>query len=160
MKFGEKEFFYYWKIIKIPTYVLIAWSVLGLILGIVSFSLYASIFSPAVGYILMIAVFGFIGWMTIKDYKGTVKIAAWAGALAGAITGFIGAIIGILMFYFVPEVINYAIMQAAQQPGVDMAAVQSFMEMGIYIGLITGPLVSGLIGAGIAAIAALIAKKV
>jgi hypothetical protein len=159
MKFGEKEFPYYWKIIKIPTFVLIAWSVLGLVLGIVSFSLYASIFSPAVGYILMIAVFGFIGWMTIKDYKGTVKIAAWAGALAGAITGFIGAIIGILMIYFVPSLMQYAIMQASQA-GADAAAVQSMMETWIYIGLITGPLFSGLIGAGIAAIAALIAKKV
>ncbi len=160
MKYADKDFSYYWKIIKIPTYVLIAWSVLGFIMSIISLSLYLSIFSATVNWFLIIVVFGFIGWTVIKDYKGTVKIAAWAGALSGAIVGFIGAIISILTFYFVPEVIQLTISQLAQQPGVDFAAIQGFMKIGMYAGLITGPLFAGLIGAAISAVAALIAKKV
>ena len=160
MEFAQKDFSHYWKIIRIPTFVLVGWSVLGFIIAIISFSLYASIFSSSASWLLMIIVFAFIGWTTIKDHKETVKIAAYAGALCGVITGFIGAVIGILMFYFIPAFIQYAIAQAATQPGVDAAAIQGFMQIGMYIGLITGPLFSALIGAAISAVAALIAKKV
>ena len=156
MKFANKEFSEYWHIIKIPAYVLIAWGILGLIISMVSFSLYSTIFSPLAGWILTIAVFGFLGFTTIKDHKQTVKIAAWAGALTGIISGFIGGILSILMFYLAPQVIQAAVAQAGQDP----AAVQAFMEIGIYIGLITGPIISGIIGAVISLIAALIAKKV
>jgi len=156
MKFANKEFSDYWKIIKIPTYVLIAWSVLGLIIAFISFSLYITIFSTLASWLLTIIVFGFIGWTIIKDHKETIKIAAWSGALAGIISGFVGAVLGIIMFYIVPEVIQAAIAQA----GANAAAVENFIAIGVYIGLITGPLVSGIIGTIISAIAALIAKKV
>jgi len=155
MKFANKEFKDYWEIIKIPAYILIAWSILGLIISIISFSLYVTIFSSLASWLLTIAVFGFIGWTTIKDHKETIKIAVWSGALAGIISGFIGAILGIIMFYLVPEVIQAAIAQA----GANAAAVESFIAIGIYIGLITGPLFSAIIGAIISAIAALIAKR-
>ncbi len=156
MRFANKEFKDYWKIIKIPTYVLIAWSLLGLLISIISFSLYTTIFSPLASWLLTIIVFGFIGWVTIKEHKETIKIAAWSGALTGIISGFIGAIIGIIMFHMVPEVIQAAMAQA----GANAASVESFMAIGIYIGLITGPLISAIIGAIISAIAALIAKKI
>lgn len=156
MKFANKEFSEYWKFIKVPTYVLIAWSVLGFITSIISFSLYATIFSSLANWILTIAVFSFIGWTAIKDHQQTKKIAAWSGALAGIIAGFAGAIISILMFYLVPEVIQAALAQA----GANAAAVEGFLKIGIYIGLITGSLVSGIFGAIIAVIAALIAKKI
>lgn len=159
MKFGEKEFLEYWKIIKIPTYILIAWSVLSFIIGIVSFSTYLTIFSPVASWLLVIAVFAFIGWTVIKDHKLDVKMAAWSGALSGAISGIVGAVIGILMYYFVPDVIEAAIAQAAQV-GMDAASMQGFMAIGVYIGLITGPLISGIVGAAIAVVVALIAKKV
>ena len=158
MKFGGKEFSDYWAIIKIPTLVLIAWAVLGFIFSIISFSLYQTIFSSVAGWILTIAVFSFIGWTTVKDHKGTVGIAAWGGALSGVIAGFIGAIIAILMFYFVPAFSQLAIAQATAQ-GADVAMVRNFMAIGIFIGLITGPLINGLVGAAISAIAGLIAKK-
>ncbi len=156
MKFANKEFVEYWKIIKVPTYVLIAWSILGFIISIISFSLYLTIFSSLASWLLMFAVFGFIGWTAIKDHNLTAKIAAWSGALAGAISGFAGAILSIFMFYLVPEVIQAAIVQS----GADAAAIEGFLKIGIYIGLVTGPLVSAIIGAIIAVIAALIAKKI
>ncbi len=155
MQFAGKDFLYYWKIIKIPTYVLVGWSLLGFITAIISSSLYISIFSSSASWLLMIAVFGFIGWTAVKDHKQTVKIAAWSGALAGAVSGLAGAVLSIFLVYFVPSVILYA----ASQAGVDPASIQGIMKIGVYIGLITGPLFSALIGAAISAIAALIAKK-
>ncbi len=159
MKFAEKEFKDYWKIIKISTYILIAWSLAALIVSKISFSLYLTIFSAPANWALTIVAFAFIGWTAIKDYKGTIKIAAWAGALAGIIVGFAGALIGILTFYLVPELVEYAITQAAAQ-GVPADTIRGFMSISIYVGLVTGPLITSLIGAALSSIAALIAKKV
>ena len=156
MKFANKEFKDYWKIIKLPVYIIVGWSVLSFIMSIISYDLYSNIFSSGAGFVLMLAIFGFIGWTAVKDYKGTVKIGAWSGALAGAITGFVGAIISILMFYIVPDVI----LAAAAQAGADPSQIQGFMAIGIYIGLVTGPLFSGLIGALLSTIAAFIATKI
>ncbi len=156
MKFGKKDFSEHWKIIKIPTLILIAWSVLGFLVSMFSFTLYTTIFSVSASWLLMIVMFAFIGWSAVKDHKGTVKTGAWAGALSGVISGFIGAIIGILMFYLVPDLVQFAISQA----GANAAAIESFLAIGVYIGLVTGPLFSGIIGAIISSIAALIAKKV
>lgn len=156
MKFANKEFSDYWKIIKVPTYILIAWSILGFIISIISFSLYATIFSPLAGIILIIAVFAFVGWTSVKDHKQGIKISAWAGALSGAIYAFIGGIVGILMIYFVPDVLFF---QAAQA-GVDVASIEGTVKIFSFVGLIINPLFFGLIGAGVSAIAALIAKKI
>ena len=158
MKFGGKDFKDYWKIIKIPTLVLVAWAIVGFIVAVVSFSTYMSIFTPLVGWLLLIVVFGFIGWITIDDFKGTIGMAAWGGALSGAISGLVGAVIGILMFYFVPAIIEVAVSQAVSQ-GASAEMVESFMSIGVYIGVVTGPLVSGVIGAVISALSALVAKN-
>ncbi len=154
IKFANKEFKEYWNTIKMPAYVLIAWSILALIISMISFSIYVTIFSPIASWLLTIVIFGFIGWTAVKDHNQSIKTAAWSGALTGIISGFVGAIIGILMFYLVPQVIQAAIAQAGNS-----AAIEDFMKIGIYIGLITGPLFSGLIGAALSAISALIAKK-
>jgi len=60
------------------------------------------------------------------------------------------------MFYIVPDVI----LAAAAQAGADPSQIQGFMAIGIYIGLVTGPLFSGLIGALLSTIAAFIATKI
>ncbi|MFH1642998.1 MAG: hypothetical protein ABIC04_08950 [Nanoarchaeota archaeon] len=158
MKFADKDFLEYWKVIKIPTYILVAWGVLGFIISAVSFSLYQSVFAPVAGWILTVSAFGFIGWFGVKDHKVSLKFSAWAGALSGAISGFAGAGLGILMYHFVPEVIQAALAQTAAS-GVDAATLQSYMSIGIYIGLITGPLVTAIIGAIISTLASFIAQK-
>ncbi|MBW2990064.1 hypothetical protein KY358_07155 [Candidatus Woesearchaeota archaeon] len=155
MIFAQKEFSYYWKIIRVPLFILVAWSILGLIISLFSFSLYSSIFSPLAGWLLILSIFGFIGWTTIKDYGQKAKVAAWAGALAGAIFGFIGSLVSILMFHLVPEVVQSAIAQA----GENAAAVEGFIAIGIYLSAITVPVIYAIVGAMISAMAALIAKK-
>lgn len=156
MKLGNKEIKDYWKMIRIPTLILITYSVLALIISFISFEIYTIIFSPLPGLVLTIAVFGFIGWHAVKEFKETVKVAAWAGALSGVISGFVGAILGIIMFYTVPDLI----LMAASRAGADPSQLQGIMTIGMYIGLIMGPLFSGIIGAIISSIAGLIAKKV
>jgi hypothetical protein len=132
MKIGEKEFSDYWKIIKIPVFVLSAWYIAGLICAIISFSSYTSIFSGAAGWSLMIIFFGFIGWTAVKDFKETIKSAAWAGALAGAIVGIVSGVVGVIMYYTVPSLMQYAINMAVQA-GASALDVQKFMVIGVYI---------------------------
>ncbi|MFH2027787.1 MAG: hypothetical protein ABIJ08_01485 [Nanoarchaeota archaeon] len=156
MKFGNKEFKEYWKIIKIPTYILVGWSIVGFILSIIAYDLYSSVFTGASGWVLMLSVFGFIGWSAIKDYKKDINFSAWSGAISGAISGMVGAVIAIIMFFTVPEIL----LAAASQANMDTSTLQSMMQIGVYIGLVTGPLISGLIGSLISAISAAIAKKI
>ncbi|MEA2036233.1 MAG: hypothetical protein U9O94_01905 [Nanoarchaeota archaeon] len=132
---------------------------MGFIIAMASFSLYTTVFSPLASWLLLIIVFGFIGWTIMKDHNGTVKMAAWGGVLSGAIAGFAGAIIAVLMYNFVPSMVQFAVNQAVQR-GADAAMVESFMKLGIYIGLITGPLMNGILGGIISLITGLIAKKV
>ena len=159
MKIGKKELSFYWKIIKLPVYVLIGWSVLAFIVALASFSLYTSIFSSFASWILTIVVFGFIGWTTVKDHKEQVGTAAWAGAIAGVISGVVGAVIGIVMFYLVPDMIEIALQQAAQA-GANTDALIGIMKIWVFAGLIMGPIFNAIIGSIISLIAGFIAKKV
>ena len=156
MKFADKDFSFYWKFIKVPTYILIGWSVLGFVFAVTSFSLYRTMFPAAVSWILVTSVFVFIGWTSVRGQKQKIRIAAWAGALSGIISGFIGAIIGIAMFYTMPDVL----MQQIASTGMDATMAQSVMRIGVYIGLVTGPATNAVIGATLSAIAGLVAKKV
>jgi len=158
MKFAEKEFKYYWKIIRIPLAILVAWSLIGLIIAVISYSLYSTIFSNISGWILTVAIFGFIGYHTTKDHAGEPKHGFWAGLITGIISGFIGAIIGIIMINLIPDFTSAALAQATTQ-GVDAATLEKFIRIGAYFGVITGPLFSGVIGAIISWIGGLIGKK-
>lgn len=158
MKFAEKDFSYYWKIIRIPLAILVGWSLLGLIIAIINYNLYTQIFSNISGWILTIAIFGFIGYSTTKDHKGENKHGFWAGGITGVIYGFIGAIIAIIMINLIPDISAAALARASTQ-GVDPATMEKFIKIGLYVGLITGPLFSGVIGAIISWIGGLIGKK-
>jgi membrane protease YdiL (CAAX protease family) len=158
MKIAEKELSYYWKIIRIPLLILVVWSIASLVIAMVSYSMYKGIFSAAAGLILSVCVFGFVGWTTVKDYKGTVKLGAWAGALTGILIGLIGGVIGILMVYLVPAVTSDAVRQATAA-GTPSDTAKSMVIIGSYFGLIIGLIINGIIGAILAAIGALIAKK-
>lgn len=159
IKLAGKEFDYYWKIMKIPLIVLVVWALLGFFVSLFSYATYQTVFSNIAGTVLIIIIFGFIGWTTVKDYKGTVKMGAWAGVLTGLIYGFIGGIIGILMINLVPDVTTDALARATAQ-GASVEMIQSFIRIGAYLGLIIGPIINAIIGAVISAIGALIAKKV
>ena len=135
MQFDGKDFSWYWEIIKIPTFVLLAWVVLGFIVANFSYEIYIMVFGSLASLILQLGVFGFIGWMAVKDFKGTLKQSAICGALTGAITGFIGGIIGVLTVLSVPEVVGQAIEQAVTV-GAPAETVRQFVVIGSYIGIV------------------------
>lgn len=159
MKFAGKNFSFYWGIIKIPVAILVLWSIVGFIAAKFYYATYKSTFSGSAGLIISVLVFAFVGMCTARDCKGTVKQAAWAGALTGIIAGFVGAIVGWLTITFVPQLVEDAVAMAVQSKASE-AIVRSFITLSTYLGFITGPLFDGLIGAGVAALSAFIACKI
>ncbi len=159
MEFAKKDFSYYWKIIKLPLLFLVAWSIIGVIVAKFAIEWYSSIFGSWQGIFIQLIVFGFIGYCIVAEHKGSVKQGAWAGAITGVIAGFIGAILALISYYLVPQLYETSIAQATAR-GASADMVRNFIKIGVYIGFITGPLFSGLIGAGISALSGLVTKKV
>ena len=145
MALAGKNFGYYWNIFKIPFFVLVLWIILGLILALSAWDTYRSIFTGIPNWIITIAAFAFIGYTTIKDHKGGLANAFWAGALCGIFIGLIAGIVGLIMVYTVPALTDMAIAEAVRK-GATEASVRGFIEIGAYIGLVTGPLINGIIG--------------
>jgi hypothetical protein len=159
MRFANKEFSYYWDVIKIPVGLLVFWGIASVAVAYFSLYWYNSIFTGIPAFIFQIAIFAFIGHVMIAEKKGKLKESTWAGALTGIIAGFAGAILGIIMVNIVPSIIEQAVSQAVNQ-GAPADTVRQMVKIGIYAGLITGPLFAGLIGALISFISGLITKKV
>ena len=161
MKIADKEWSYYWHIIMIPVLILVLWNVAAFVVAYYSYSTYKSIFSGYSGLVLALAMYAFVGWTTVKDHKGTVKNGAWAGAVTGVLVGLIAAIINLLMVSMVPMIVQEAVAAALKQgtAGINAARVQEFMMLGLYFGLLIGPLINGAIGALVGAIGALVGKK-
>jgi hypothetical protein len=158
MEFAKKEFSYYWKIIMFPLFLLIGWSILGIIIASFSVEWYFSIFGQWQGLVIQVMAFGFIGYCIVAEHKGEVRHSAWGGAITGALLGLVGAILSLIAYYFIPQIIQASLSQAAQQ-GISMDQLMEFAKIGLYAGFITGPLFGGLIGAGISAIAGAIANR-
>ncbi|MBU1976047.1 MAG: hypothetical protein KKG59_06610 [Nanoarchaeota archaeon] len=159
MKFAKKEFSFYWKIIQIPVYILVLWSLAGLFTAKYALDSYLKVFGSPWAAAIGIAVYAIVGYLAVADHKFNIKLAAWAGALTGIISAFIGAIIGIILLTWVPEITENAVQQAIEQ-GAPEEIIRGFMTIGAYVQLVLGPLFSGLLAAGVAAIGGLIAKKV
>ena len=158
MEFADKDFSYYWKVIKIPFILLVAWSVVAIIVAKLSLYWYQSIFSGTTGIIFQIAVFSFIGYAIITENKGDPRNSVWAGVLTGVLAGLAGAILSLIAINFVPELIEQSVTQAVAQ-GLSEATVRQMITIGMYFGFITGPLINGILGALVSGIAGLITKK-
>jgi hypothetical protein len=160
MKMDNKEFGFYWKIIEFPFYLLLLWTLAAFVISIFNFSLYLSIFSWYSNIIVSLAAFGIAGWSAVKDYKATIKQSAWSGAILGIVIGVVSSIIGIIMIYTVPAVIDLSLQRAiASGAQVSRETIISFIRIGAFIGLITGPLFNALAGAAMSAVAGLISKN-
>jgi hypothetical protein len=161
MDIGGKDFKFYWSIIEFPFYLLLIWTLGAFIISIFSFSLYLSIFSWYSNLVVSLAVFGIAGWSAVKDHKAGVKESAWSGAILGIIIGLVSAVTSILMIYLVPAVVDYSLQQALKSGAeISREMLVTVSRIGAFASLITSPLINGLIGAGIAAVAGLIAKSV
>lgn len=150
MDFGK-----YWKYIEIPVYVLVVWSIISILLQI--YVPGSSSGLAFIGPIVTIAVFSYVGFSVIKDGK-EIGLAVRAGALGGAISGLVSALLGLIMFYAVPGMYAEAIRQAVEA-GAPAETARSFIQIGVYIGLVISPAISALIGAGVSAISAWVVKR-
>jgi MFS family permease len=159
MKFANKEFEYYWDIIKIPLALLIGWSIVGIVIAKISIYLFNSIFSGIAGLIVQLAILGFVGYYTIAEKQGQPINSVWSGVLIGVLAGIAGAILNIIAIYLVPEIIDQAVAQAVAR-GAPEADVRQMINITQYISFITGPLFGGILGAIISGISGLITKKV
>jgi hypothetical protein len=160
MKFANKDFSYYFDIIKWPTLLLLVWSIAAFIMALVNFTMYMSIFSTIPSMIISVVLFGLAGWLCVKDHKGGLKQSAWSGALTGVIVGFVGAVLSLIIIYTVPEMLQYTISHIPNQAQVDIGMVEKVMFIYSWIGLIVNPIIDGLIGALIGLLGGFIGKKI
>ena len=148
MLFAEKPVSYYWDYFKLPFYILLAWSVIGAILAFINFTTYQSIFTPLIGVIVQVLLFGFAGFTLYEEAKdANLGLATWSGALMGVFMGFIGAIISLVLMFTLPAMTDVIVQQAAAK-GVTLTASQiDMMKYLSFTSLISAPIVSGLFGA-------------
>lgn len=145
-----------WEVSEIPVYALVLWNVISIILtgflGVNAASL------QAVNWLVIIGAFGYLGYLATKVHKKGIAFSAKAGAFVGVIVGLAGAIIAILAFYSVPgyqaQTVDYLI-----QSGLDMEQAQNMASVGLYIAIITSPIISGIIGTIFAAIGGYISDR-
>ncbi|MCF7798528.1 hypothetical protein K9M74_01350 [Candidatus Woesearchaeota archaeon] len=159
MLFAEKPVSYYWDYFKLPFFIMLGWTVLGSILAFVDFATYQSIFTPLVGIIVQVLLFGFAGFTLYEDAKdATLGHATWSGALTGVSIGFISAVVSLILLFTLPAMSQVIVNQAAAK-GVTLSASQiDMMKYLSFTSLISAPIVSGLLGAACGVVGGLVAK--
>jgi hypothetical protein len=143
----------YWELIDVPVVIFILYMAITLAFPLNNFlgDALAAIISIAV----MLAVFGFIGF---KIFREGDEHPGKAGAYAGAIVGLASAVLSIIAFYLFPSVFAQAI-QDAIRAGADAATVRTFMQIGLFAGLIINPAIYAGIGAVLTIAGKYAAKK-
>jgi len=110
-----------------------------------------------ISWTVTIGAFAYIGY-TVKKKGATTGEAAKHGAFAGVVTGFVGAVLSIGALYVFPQIYADAIEKAVAQ-GAPRETMETFMRIGVYFGLLTGPIISALIGSAISAVSGALTKK-
>jgi len=142
----------FWKTVEIPVYVIVLYTILAL--PLTANSMLPSAVMTALGLLIPVAAFAYIGYLVKKGGGATGKAAKY-GALAGVIVGLASALISIAAWNFYPQVYEAAINQAVQNlpAGVSRDDIMALMPISIYASLVTAPLMDAILGAIAAAIA-------
>lgn len=166
MKIAGKDLGFYWKAIRIPLIILVAWHVTSLLAGIFWFdTVYQQVFASAlVGNVVPLALFVVAGYLAVAEYQAENRQATWSGALTGLAGGVAAAIVGILAIKFTP-VLEWSVEQALAQAAASGQAVDREMLRGLTrvmmtIGMVLSPFISALIGALGGWIGGLVARRV
>ena len=159
----KKGFPYYWSIIDTPVYLIILWVILKLIVKVYGPD-WMIITLGWVGWVVIVAIFSYIGFKVVEKEKGTVRTAAKAGAIAGAIYGLADAVGRLIIFYNFPQVVNEGIQKVIESDTTHQLTVEIMTkstEIMSYVLLVIEPLLLALICAGIAALTAwFVIKKI
>jgi len=146
----------FWANCEIPIYIMVGWAVLATV--VVALELLPTTGLSIAGLIVIIAAFAYVGFLVIKS-KESIGSAAKHGAFAGVIYGLVSAVIGVLSFYLFPVLYQEALESIVAQ-GQPEATAKMFMTIGIYANIVILPIIWSLLGAGIAALSALVSKKI
>jgi hypothetical protein len=142
-----------WELIDMPVIIAAGWIVLNFIVPINSI-IPNNIVSGIINWVVSIGIFGLIGYNCAKQKK---ELAVKAGALAGAIIGLLGAIVGFLQYYIFPD--RFLAMMGQAAGNISRETMMSWAKIGLFIGLVTGPLFSAIFGLIIAFISYKIFEK-
>ena len=148
---------FYWEFMDTPVIIFSLFTLLTLIFPLTNYvgTTIASIISFAV----IIFVFGFVGFkISRRENKKEEVRYGKAGAWSGAVMGLISAVLGILSFYLLPANFTQAI-QNAVNSGASASTVMTFLQVGLFVGLILTPVIYGLLGALITWISKFVFKE-
>ncbi len=150
-----------WKCIDIPVYIMLLWSLISLLFMV--YRLIPDWVMQVLGYLITVVVFGLVAFIALRSDK-SLGFCAKAGAAAGAISGIFSAILNILSLYVFPVFHNRLLQEVMEnlppeaKETVTMEQIATFYKVGMYVTLITSPLVMGLIGLVATVLIALILK--
>ncbi|MFP4523791.1 MAG: hypothetical protein ACLFO2_00550 [Candidatus Woesearchaeota archaeon] len=166
MRIAGKDVEFYWKAIRIPLLILVAWHVASLLAGVFWFeTVYQQVFTNAlVGNVVPLALFIVAGYLAVAEHQAENRQATWSGALTGLLGGAAAAIVGILAIKLTP-VLEWSVEQALAQAAasgqaVDRGMVRGLTRVMMTIGLVLSPFISALIGALAGWVGGLLARKV
>jgi hypothetical protein len=142
-----------WYQIEMPVYILSLWSIAAVLL--MGFNVLPQMQISIIGWVMILGIFGWIGMNCASSGPG---FAARAGAIAGAVSGFVSGIMGVIGYYAFPHIYAEAV-HTAVEAGAPADLVQNMMMIGVYIGLVTAPILSAAVGALISVLTALVKGK-
>lgn len=147
-------------VLVFPLLIFAAWYLLSLVTSFINFSAYINFFGGLSAWLMMLIVYSIFGWNMVEDHNKNISETAKIAALLGLCVGLIGAITGFIMIKTNPAIVSYAMQQIAAY-GVQMTNEQiaAQVQIGGYIGFISGPVINAGLGAGLAALGGFIAKK-
>ena len=144
---GDRKIGEYWEVAKLPVYVSIGLSILSLL---IIFGMGAAGLGIAglIG-LVSLAVWLWLGWRAVKEFRYDLKSSVIAGAVGGVVSGIVGAVISI---------IQYSVL-ASTMAGVYGASYATLAGAGMVTGAIMAPVMGAIMGAIIAGIGAFIAQN-
>ena len=152
----KKGLKHYWEFIETPVFVLIIWAFIGLVFPIKDYV--PTLIYSIISWVITILVFGYLGYVVVKEKSNTPGDCAKAGAYTGAIVGLAGAVLAITFFYISPGIFDSTLQQMINA-GLDAQSANTYLQIGLFSGIITGPLISAIVGALVSWISGLIFRK-
>ena len=149
-----------------PFILLVVWNLAGLVIAFANPAIMLHGSMQTIGWIVMLAAYGYVGWSAVRKHEATIAQGTWAGTFCGLLEGLAGGIIGLMIIFLVPDFVQIMVSQTNAKiaaanpsaPSFTMEQMEKWMVFGAVAGLILGPIIQGLIGAGVAALAGVIAK--
>lgn len=148
----------YLKVIKLPVLVLVVWSVIQTAALVTAPMIGWAL--AAIGMLIGLVVFLYVGWSGIKTYKLDLAQCAVAGAITAVIAGIIGLILTIIVVAAAGTAVAGALAVFGAPASVAGGIAGGFVMSALILSGIVGLIIGAIVGAILAAIGAVIAQNV